>query len=103
MPSTPARSCARAPSRPSIPLYSYHASLPPSVPPSRPAVCYINPFPIMTRDEAAVASESSDDDVPGLVDEATPEGAAAAKDADGDAGTRDGRPADRSGLAISAI
>lgn len=75
-------------------------SLPPrhSVPP-RPPVCDhlicpplrhplpVNPIhSVMTRDEAAVAAESSgDDDVPGLVDDAAPTGGA--KDAGDDAGT----------------
>lgn len=41
----------------------------------------------MTRDEAAVAAESSEEDVPGLAEDAAPEGAAEVAP-DGDAGTR---------------
>lgn len=56
----------------------------------------------MTRDEAAVAAESSDDDVPGLVDDSAPQGGAKVAP-EGDAGTRWVRALDTLGLVMSGI
>lgn len=71
-------------------------------PPLRPSVRCTNSFSVMTRDEAAVAAESSDDDVPGLVEDAAPQAADKAAP-EGDAGTRRVRPLDSDGLVISGI